>query len=386
MEKSKVISALATVSLAVVVLIAYVSPASGNVINNGRSRKLSQVGSNRLLQAGRVSKDAAPFAGILTSALSTRIPDGLQQQGIPIGDAPVDFSGDGRTDFVVVRNTGGGPNGQLTWFYQQNGGPANSATSWGLNSDWVLSEDFDGDQKDDIVVWRGGPAGTAAFYILQSSTSTLRVIPFGQDGDVPSVVADYDNDGMADAAVYRGSSPAFWFYLPSSNPGGGINAVQWGTIGDILAPGDFDGDGRNDFGIARNNGSGGLDFWRLLSTGVSLPVVTFGTPSDFYVPGDYDGDSKTDIATARQLGSGTMRWQFISSATGNVITGNWGAANDLPVQGDYDGDGLTDFAVWRRGVNPGESAFWVLNSSTGGFSVTPWGQPADFPVAAAFVF
>jgi len=30
--------------------------------------------------------------------------------------APVDFDGDGVSDFAVVRNTGGGPNGTITWF------------------------------------------------------------------------------------------------------------------------------------------------------------------------------------------------------------------------------------------------------------------------------
>jgi hypothetical protein len=32
-------------------------------------------------------------------------------------DAPVDYNGDGRSDFVVVRNTGGGAGGQVSWLF-----------------------------------------------------------------------------------------------------------------------------------------------------------------------------------------------------------------------------------------------------------------------------
>src|SRR5262249_14272011 len=112
-----------------------------------------------------------------------------------VNNAPVDFDGDGKTDFVVVRNTGGGVNGQLTWYYQQTGGPSSFAVPWGLNSDWVLTQDFDGDLKDDIAIWRPGAGGVAGFYILQSSDNTFRFDQFGQTGDVPSVTADYDGDG-----------------------------------------------------------------------------------------------------------------------------------------------------------------------------------------------
>ena len=34
----------------------------------------------------------------------------------------VDFNGDGKTDWVTVRNTGGGPTGQISWFVQENTG------------------------------------------------------------------------------------------------------------------------------------------------------------------------------------------------------------------------------------------------------------------------
>ncbi|MEP6900400.1 MAG: hypothetical protein ABJA66_01545, partial [Actinomycetota bacterium] len=47
----------------------------------------------------------------------------------------VDFNGDGKTDFAVVRNTGGGPGGQVTWFINLNGTATTYASAWGLATD-----------------------------------------------------------------------------------------------------------------------------------------------------------------------------------------------------------------------------------------------------------
>lgn len=349
-----------------------------------RSEPWSQVGANRLLQLGPPSQDVKRPELFGPSKTIDILPAARPEGTTP--DAPVDFNGDGRTDFVVVRNTGGGPSGQLTWYYAQNGGSATAVVNWGLNSDWIVTEDFDGDLKDDVTIWRPGPAGQAAFYILLSASNTVRIEQFGQTGDIPTIVGDYDGDGIADPSVFRNGAPAVWYYRGSfNNPGGNVSAVAWGVTGDILAPGDFDGDGRNDFGIARNSGTGQLEFWRMLSTGAVMPVTPFGTSADFFVPGDYDGDGRTDLASLRSI-SGQYHWQFLSSANGTTTSVQWGGGNDYPTQGDYDGDGKTDIAIWRRGVNPGDGTFWALLSSNGSFLVAQWGSSGDFPVAANNVF
>lgn len=321
------------------------------------------------------------FGGDARSSQTAEIvPEGI------IVDAPVDLNGDGRTDYVVVRNTGGGTGGQLTWYYAQNGGPGTYGVNWGVSTDWVVSEDFDGDLKDDITVWRPSPSGQAVFYILLSATSTVRIDSFGLTGDTPSVVGDYDGDGKADPAVFRNGPQAYWFYRGSfNNPAGNATVVPWGASGDIPAPGDYDGDGKNDFAIARNAGSGQLVFWRLLSNNTVLPVVYFGTTNDLITPGDYDGDRKTDIATVRSVG-GQWQWQYLASTNGSVNYVNWGGGNDYPTQGDYDGDGKTDVAIWRRSLVPGQSAFWARRSSDGVAQVFAWGTLGDFPVADFNVF
>ncbi len=308
----------------------------------------------------------------------------------------VDFNGDGRTDFALVRNTGGGPGGQISWFINLNGPGTDSVSAWGIQGDSFVPVDFDGDNKSDIAVWRavstGQPSGNAFFYIYQSSNNTIRIEDFGQSGDVPQVSADYDGDGKADLAVYRGGASAgaqsFWYYRGSlNNPGGNITYVQWGQNGDFPAPGDYDGDGKNDFVVQRNNGGGQARFW-MLQTTAGFETVVFGTPTDVIVPGDYDGDGRTDIAVIRGS-AGQINWFVRPSSTG-VITGAPYAvfglsATDFPTQGDYDGDGRTDPAIWRPSASAQLSAFWYQGSTSGAVRFS-YGQNGDYPVANYNVF
>lgn len=284
----------------------------------------------------------------------------------------VDFNGDGKTDYAVIRNTGGGPTGQTTWFI--NNGTTSSGFAWGIANDFFVPEDYDGDGKTDIAVWRAGAPTQAAFYILQSTTNTLRLELFGQSGDDPTVVGDYDNDNKADIAVYREvtGGQSTWFYRGSNaNPSGNTTFVPWGIAGDFPAPGDYDGDGRNDFVVQRGN-----VFWTRLATG-TVSTVSFGLTGDAIAPGDYDGDGKTDITVVRNVG-GAWNWFIRQSTTGNMVGGPFGlVASDFLTQGDYDGDGKTDIAVWRNS----EGNFYVLNSGTGAASGVHWGVAGDYPAA-----
>jgi hypothetical protein len=64
------------------------------------------------------------------------------------------------------------------------------------------------------------------------------------------VVADYDGDGKADIAVWRGADTN-WYIVRSSD--GAEQAVSWGAsaLGDVPVPGDYDGDGKADAAIWR---------------------------------------------------------------------------------------------------------------------------------------
>lgn len=349
---------------------------------------------NVTLPAGANNSALVEIRVITTNAVGNDEWVGVDDINITGGVTPpttvqnhVDFNGDGKTDFPVVRNTGGGSQGQITWFILLNGPGVTNASEWGLAIDVFVPLDYDGDNKSDIAVWRPGAATVAAFYILQSATNTARVEAFGQSGDNARVSNDYDGDGKADLAVYREGASAgaqsTWFYRGSlNNPSGNVTYVGWGMNGDFPAPGDYDGDGKNDFVIQRNNGGGQARFW-MLQTTAGFDSIVFGQPTDIIVPGDYDADGKTDLAVMRGV-SGALNWFVRPSSTGTINGGPTAifgqSATDFPTVGDYDGDGKTDIAIWRPSVAPGQSAFWVLGSTSGTFAF-PFGQNGDYPVA-----
>lgn len=313
----------------------------------------------------------------------------VDTQTVDAFDANVDFNGDGKTDYVVVRTI----SDQNIWMSNINGIGNTSFIPWGVFFDKFVPEDYDGDGKDDIAVWRqissGQPNGNAFFYILNSSTNTLSTIDFGQDGDDPTVVGDYDGDNKADAAVYRcpiTSGQCYFYYKGTlNNPSGNITFMPWGFgfQGEFFTyPGDFDGDGKYDFCIQRKNplDNSKSQFVLLKSNGFGIEYINWGLFTDFVVPGDYDGDGKQDFCV-RRLSGGQYQY-FILTRTGGGTGANpiiWGLFNDTSVPGDYDGDGKTDIAVWRNG------AFYVRQSNNNTLLVFNWGQSLDFPVASWYV-
>ena len=277
----------------------------------------------------------------------------------PLNQANMDMNGDGKTDFVVARGTDtplteGARESDATaslavnrgatsyrerlalereaalkgessdsliapaiaWYTSVNGTGATSALSFGdAATDFLVPNDYDGDNKTDHAVWRQGAPFTAAFYILNSSNFTVRTDIFGQTGDDPLITGDYDGDNKADTATYRcpalgaGDGQCFFYFRPSSqnnNTPQGINVVAWGfgENGDFFVnPGDFDGDGKNDFCIQRSNPSAPTtaQFVLLKSQGFAVEFINWGLSTDFILPGDYDGDGKSDFCVRRTV-------------------------------------------------------------------------------------
>jgi (2Fe-2S) ferredoxin len=279
-----------------------------------------------------------------------------------------DFDGDGKADPSVFRPSTG------VWYMNRSTAGFNAA-QLGISTDVITPADFDGDDKTDLAVWREAPAGSATFYILQSSTSTLRIELLGQTGDKAVSVGDWDGDGKADTSVYRdsavGSQSSFYYRGSLNNPAGNITYLPWGTTGDRPMRGDFDGDGKSDAAIFRPSDS--LWYIRLSSTS-ALRVDNWGLATDKFVPADYDGDSKTDLAVFR---NGV--WYVKQSSNGAAAYYNWGLATDVLVPADYDGDGKADAAIYRNG------AWYIRLSGTSALSVVNFGLTTDRPAAAAFV-
>lgn len=312
----------------------------------------------------------------------------------------VDFNGDGKSDLAIARS--GSVSGQTTWW--TNDGTNVNALPWGLGvgfagGDIETARDYDGDGRADVSVWRAntGDPNKAYFFTLQSSNNTVAATQFGRTGDDPTIVDDYDGDGKADYAVFRGTpavgfnpcgaGQSAFYYRPSATPATNFSTVCWGLTGDKPYPGDFDGDRKADFVVIRNTGGSAVHYQQLSGGGTS--GFQYGLFTDKFVSGDFDGDGRTDLCAVRDNGSGRFDWYIIKSATGQSYLAGWGTpATDYIIPGDYDGDGKTDFSVWRSGTGADSGYFYTLRTISSPSGIK-FGQSAasltspDYPVGTA---
>jgi hypothetical protein len=271
------------------------------------------------------------------------------------------------SDFTVFRPA------TATWYSSTDAeAGAFTAIKWGLATDVLVPADYDGDGILDVAVWR---PSEGIWYILRSSDGLIdhfywgktTIHPTGGLPDVP-VPDDFDGDGRADIAVWRPDT-GMWHILLSSKGYSHSEAMhfQWGRLGDVPVNADYDGDGLADIAVFRpyeNN-------WYIFESRTGTwNVQTFGTAGyDILVPADYTGDGRADIAIFRR---GT--WYVLESDSGNVDVFEFGFENSIPVPADYDGDGKVDFAVFQGGR-------WYINESSGqGFVSFIFGVEGDIPV------
>ena len=87
---------------------------------------------------------------------------------------PLDFDGDNKTDYAVVRNV----SGTLTWFVQRSM-LGFFAQAFGSIGDEFVPGDYDGDGKTDQAVWR---LGASTFFVNRSTFGFTSLI-FGTPND-----------------------------------------------------------------------------------------------------------------------------------------------------------------------------------------------------------
>jgi len=324
-----------------------------------------------------------------TDALFTSGFDGIVQGSCV--HAQFDYTGSNRSSYVVVRNTGGGPTGAVTWFIRDNDGtPAGGADRSyivGQATDFFVGGDFDGDNVWDPAIWR---PGTPGHYMVRLSSrpesAPLLDVAYGQTGDDPTQAGDYDGDGKTDFALYRNGAmagdPSFTVIKLSSN--GSERILPSGMNGYFASGGiDMTGDGKADVAMQSNAGGGMAKFEIHDGTdGAVVDTYNFGAPTYVIITGNHSGSALGDTTTEHGSG-GNIVWETHETGTGNNLAPvNFGlSATDFPLSADFDGDGYDDYAIWRPSATPGESKFSIRPSTPPNtpFDV-PFGQNGDYPV------
>lgn len=182
-----------------------------------------------------------------------------------------DFDRDGVADQAVIRNV----NGTLHWYVLQSSNQQFRAFAFGSAGDKPVLGDFDGDGATDVAVTRS-EGNALKWHVLRSGPGLVYTqvtsVPWGLSSDKP-VAEDYDGDGKTDIAVFRPIDGG-WHILRSSDSG--YESKTFGLLLDTPQPGDYNNDGKADIAFFRA-ATGDWHIW--LSNG-SQPIVHWGGSSD----------------------------------------------------------------------------------------------------------
>jgi hypothetical protein len=150
--------------------------------------------------------------------------------------APGDYDGDHKFDFAVQR-PGASPEAQSTFYISRSSDGGYTITAFGLGNDLVVPGDYDGDGKTDIAVVREGQSNipnNLIWYILKSSDGGFIANAFGLIDSDLNVQNDYDGDGKTDLAIWRNTEGKFYVLRSSDNS---LSVVQWGAPSDLPVAG-----------------------------------------------------------------------------------------------------------------------------------------------------
>lgn len=149
--------------------------------------------------------------------------------------APGDFDGDGKWD-IAVQRAGTATGSQNVFYIYKSSTSSLAVYQWGIKDDQFVPGDYDGDGKTDIAVVRRSSTTTdnLSWYILRSSDLALASANFGTTETDTPIQNDYDGDGKADVAVYRETTGNHYILRSSDS---GLTTYQWGYSTDIPVAG-----------------------------------------------------------------------------------------------------------------------------------------------------
>ncbi|MBM7494589.1 hypothetical protein JOD64_005811 [Micromonospora luteifusca] len=303
-----------------------------------------------------------------------------------LAGSPTDFTGDGRDDVVTFTQ------GSLNDVYvsaSTGSSFAGTSVKWndffGLTGETLLSGDFNGDGRDDVVAFTHG--SLADVYVALSTGSSFGGATKWHDWFAPNAevaaVGDVNGDGRDDVVAFTHDGAGDVYVALSTGSSFAGTALKWheyfSIAGEYPALGDVDGDGRDDLitftqgpasaadvivALSSGSGFGAPQKWHdLFAVGAELPRV-----------GDVNGDGRDDIVTFTCNADADV-YAVVSTGTGFAgTTVKWNdffcLAGEFPYLGDVNGDGRDDIIAFTKGSL--NDVYVGLSTGTGFLGGAKW--------------
>jgi len=280
----------------------------------------------------------------------TRPMNELGENAEPWSIASADFNGDNHDDIAAVS---WGRNELAILIGSDDGyfAPAARRRSEPIYPRSIVAEDFDGDEKIDLMIAGYIHDSFNISLYLGNGDGTFVLSRFYGAGDLPSsmITQDLNGDGFPDLAVANSKSGNLT--VLEGNPEGGLrhpNLCDGGEDPYDVESADFNEDGIVDLAIAHSTYSGYVAIWLGEGDGTftSKGSCAAGSRSSSVVTEDFDDDGHIDLAVTNwnsedihvYLGTGDGTFSFISSMAS--------AARPYSIiSGDYNEDGIADVAT-----------------------------------------
>jgi hypothetical protein len=185
-----------------------------------------------------------------------------------------DFDGDGRDDVMKFDN--GSPGGLWVGLARNGSFQTTNWSNWWMTADThVLAGDFDGDGRDDVMKFDNGAPGGLWVGLSRGDGSAANPFRYATSNwsnwwmtaDTHVLAGDFDGDGRDDVMMFDNGSPGGLWVGLSRGDGSAANPFGYATSrwadwlmspGLHVLAGDFDGDHRDDVVKFDNGSPGGL--------------------------------------------------------------------------------------------------------------------------------
>ncbi len=271
-------------------------------------------------------------------------------------------------------------------------------TTWDYEGAKIVTGDFTGDGKQDVVSLYGYDGNQAKMWSFASNGTSLNGAEQWWDSGIGNwnaaatqiLSGDFNADGWLDvAAFYAYGNNQSRIFLFANNHHGGFDAPSvlwdsgphnWNGGTTQLLSGDFNGDGKQDIAALYGYDGSRSRIWLFKGngTGLDAPVNAWDSgPGNWegsatkLAATDFNNDGKTDIgALYGYIGNQTRIFSLAGQTTGigapqmmwDSGPGNWNAGATQVVAGDFDGDGQGDIGAFYA-YGGKQSRLWVFTTN-----------------------